>query len=104
MFAGNFKLKAQKYLPSGLGSPADGKRRIVALIVLCVGGVPKQSKMAIEAEIENNFVYYLNSKCCRVPLVVCEICKSAYIPFFCKNTGGGGGGKEGSLVELKREF
>ena len=38
-------------------------------IVLRVGGVPKQSKMAIEAEIENNFVYYLNSKCCRVPLV-----------------------------------
>ena len=40
----------------------------MAPIVLCVGGVPKQSKMAIEAEIENNFVYYLNSKCCRVPL------------------------------------
>ena len=53
---------------SGIGSPADGKRRIVAPIVLCVGGVPKQSKMAIEAEVENNFVYYLNSKCCRVPL------------------------------------
>ena len=79
MSAGNFKLKAQKYLafglrphdslgPSGLGSPADGKRRIVAPIVLCVGGVPKQSKTAIEAEVENNFVYYLNSKCCRVPL------------------------------------
>ena len=40
----------------------------MAPIVLCVGGVPKQSKIAIEAEIENNFVYYLNSKCCRVPL------------------------------------
>ena len=97
MSAGNFKLKTQKYLPSGLGSPVDGKRRIVALIV------PKQSKMAIEAEIKNNFVYYLNSKCCRVPLVVCEICKSAYIPFFVKNRGRRGG-KEGSLVELKREF
>ena len=60
MSAENFKQKA--------GSPADGKQRIVAPIVLCVGGVPKQSKMAIEAEIENNFVYYLNSKCCRVPL------------------------------------
>ena len=24
--------------------------------------------MGIEAEIGNNFVYYLNSKCCRVPL------------------------------------
>ena len=53
---------------SGLGSPADGNRRIVAPIVLCVGSVPKQSKMAIEAEIENSFVYYLNSKLCRVPL------------------------------------
>ena len=76
MSAENFKLKAQKFLnlnnslePSVHGSPADGKRRIVAPIVSCVGGVPKQSKMAIEAEIENNFIYYLNSKCCRVPLV-----------------------------------
>ena len=59
--------------PFGFGSPADGKRRIVAPIVLCVGAVPKQNKMAIETEIENNFVYYLNSKCCRVPLNTIDI-------------------------------
>ena len=40
--------------PSGLGSPADGKRRIVAPTVLCVGGVPKQNKLAIEAETKTN--------------------------------------------------
>ena len=54
--------------PSGLGAPADGQRRIVAPTVLCVSGVPKQNKEAIEAEIQNKFVYYINSKCCRVPL------------------------------------
>ena len=73
MSAENFKLAFGLWPhdslgPSGLGSPADGNQRIVASIVLCIGGVPKQSKMAIEAEIESNFVYYLNSKCCRVPL------------------------------------
>ena len=66
MSAGNFKLKAQKYLNL---NNSGRKRKNVAPIALCVGGVPKQSKMAIEAEIENNFVYYLNSKCCLVPLL-----------------------------------
>ena len=52
----------------------------MAPIVLCVGRVPKQSKMAIEAEIENNFVYYLNSKCCRVPLVKTPVAVYMYPP------------------------
>ena len=53
----------------------------MAPIVLRVGGVPKQSKMAIEAEIENNFVYYLNSKCCRVPLIRSVPLRSTLIQF-----------------------
>ena len=98
MSAESFKLKVQEYLslnnlrlhdslgPSGLGAPADGQRRIVPPTVLCVGGVPKQNKMAIEAEIENKFVY-LNSKCCRVPLHSAD--SSRAVP----SRGGGAGGQ-----------
>ena len=32
---------------------AERQQRIVAPTILCVGGVPKQNKIAIEAEIEN---------------------------------------------------
>ena len=63
-FPSSFRLTTR----SGLGAPADRQQRIVAPTLLCVGGVPKQIKMAIEAEIENKFVYYLNSRCCRIPL------------------------------------
>ena len=67
-----WKLQTEGSALSGLGLPP-----IVAPIVLCVGGVPKQSKMVIETEIENNFVYYLNSKCCRVAVfpwtVICSV-------------------------------
>ena len=75
MSAENFKLKAHSRSAFGLktrsalpasGLPPTENGRIVAPIVLCVGG---QRKMVIEAEIENNFVYYLNSKCCCVPLL-----------------------------------
>ena len=67
-FPSSFPLNHGSLGHSSLGAPAGGQRRIVVPTVLCVGGVPKQNKMAIDAETENKFAYYLNSKCCPVPL------------------------------------
>ena len=42
--------------------------------VLCFGGVPKQNKMAIEAEIENKFVYYSKQ----------QLSRKSYKSFVCR--------------------
>ena len=70
-FPSSFSLTTRSALNnSSFGSPADGQRRIVAPTVLCIGGVTKQNKMAIEAENLKQIclLFYSNRKCCCVPL------------------------------------
>ena len=74
-----FGLTTRSALPAS-GLPPTEKENRGAHRIVC-RRCAKKSKMAIEAEIEfNNFVYYINRKCRRVPLISieesCFVCSS----------------------------